>query len=361
MIMQKKKVFFIVTAVALALGSCSNDEDLGTPSGTTDKPIEFRTVSDEKTTLRAAVTDTDNILSFTVTGWWTAPVGATESSAYLFNAEGITRGEDDNWAYLPVRYWPTAGDVDFYAYSPSSSRNVTTGIKDYAAGGTIAYEVPPVSKNNAQEDFLVAKAMGKTSGTVTLNFHHALSRIKFNGKTTRTDITYVVKEIELVNLYESAELDFVKITEAGSITYTPGTPVQPWTDHAGITNYAVDMGDSPIYLLSNDYSSLLGETNAILVMPQETGYYYDTDPAVENKFAIKVSYQAFADGIYYAGDEGVYEDRYYPVLLADGSPITFEMGRQYTFNLIFGDEAGDDISFTVAVGSWDVVNNVTPE
>lgn len=378
-----KKVLLFATAVALMLGACSNDDVIDSGAENTGSAIEFRTVSGEKSTLRAAITDTDNILSFTVTGWWEAPAtGNTAGSDFLFNAFGITRGEDNSneWSYSPVMYWPTSGTVDFYAYSPASSRNLSVGLAGYKSGDSITYTVPVIKENNAQEDFLVAQntaikadtAKG-TSATVTFNFHHALSRVKFYGVTTREDITYIIDTIKLVNLYQTADFDLDSIA---GITQSNGTAldytnvVQPWKNHAmhnALTNYVVDMGGSPIYLKYSDpaslplvYTSLLGETNAILVMPQTTGIFdgkvFGTAaPATTNTFAIAVSYKAFgSDGTYYAGNANRSEVKYFavPDPRVPTNPITFEMGRQYAFYLKFGEEAGNSIAFALTVQGW---------
>lgn len=345
-----RKLFLFVPTIALALASCSNDEDLGFVNNNTGNAIEFRTLMDKSSNSRAAITDETSILSFTLTG---IKKKGTDDDGYLFNAFGITRGEDANnkWDYTPKRYWPKDRTVDFYAYSPSSSKNITAGqgLADYVKEGTITYTVPQISKKDVQEDFLVAKTEGKSSGAITLNFHHALSRIMFLARTTQKNVTYTIDKIELVNLYETGKLNLsdTGIKETGALTY----PYQPWTDHSSLKDYAIDMGESPVYML-NDYASVLGESNAVMVLPQATTLYSGTGtPASE--FAVKVSYKAFVDDIYYAGSKTQSEVKYFPVKdPATKSAIVFEMGRQYNFFLEFGDEVGEAISFNVGVSDW---------
>lgn len=262
-----KKLFLFVTAIALTLASCSNDKEVETPFTDNSGVIEFRTLTDKESKsghTRAAITDETNILSFTVTG---IKKEGVNDDGYLFNGFGITRGEDNSWDYTPKRFWPKNRTVDFYAYSPSSSRNVSTGITGYT-GGSIAYTVPKIEKTNAQEDFLVARLtnMDESKGAVKLNFHHALSRIMFFARTTQSNVIYTIDEIELINLYTSGELDLTdaRIKETGSLNYS--SPLQPWAETGAKDNYTVDMGNSPIYLLT-DYASVLGETNAIMVLP----------------------------------------------------------------------------------------------
>ncbi|NDV59143.1 fimbrillin family protein [Bacteroides sp. 519] len=361
-----RKLLVFATAAVFILGSCSNEDELAKTGTDNGSAIEFRTMMD-KGANRAAVTDPGNILSFTVTGKWSEATGAHDM--YLFNAFGITRGEGADWAYTPKRYLPSEGTVDFYAYSPASSKNVTPGkgIKDYAnPNKLIEYTVPTIKENDAQEDFLIAKRIGignsKTGNTtVKLNFHHALSRVKFHARKTKKDITYVVGKVALVNLKPTGTLDLTSayITEDGAIDHT--STAASWTATGTEINYEVDMGKSPIYLTFNDnkpataddYSSLLGATNDILVMPQPTTLLASTAPTAAKEFAVYIEYKAYKGGTYYAGDTDRWEEVYFPVSGDVGAGIEFKMERQYNFFLTFGDEVGGPISFEVNVTGWD--------
>lgn len=353
-----KKLFLFASAIALVFASCSNDEDLGGSAGAGDGAIEFRTLMNKPSSnLRTAITDETSILSFTLTG---IRKGGDYDGQYLFNGEGITRGEDGKWNYNPKRYWPKGETVDFYAYSPSSSKNVTTGITDYTSTKSITYTVPQISSKDAQEDFLVARTTGQDGGTngiepVVLNFHHALSRVMFFARTTQENVTYTIDKVELVNLNETGTLKLsdTKISESGSLDYT--STLQPWVSTGNKVSYTVDRGESPAYLL-NEYASVLGQTNAVMVLPQATTKYDGDGKTVPGtgKFAVKVSYKAFAGGIYYAGTATKSAEKYFAVNDPSdvSKAITFEMGRQYNFYLEFGDEVGKEIDFSVRVSNW---------
>lgn len=368
-----KKILLIATTVSLLFASCSNDDviEAGTDNGNTSE-IGFRTLIDKDT--RASITTTDNITSFTVTAWWDkinakppVPVygGTAAEGAYLFNAYNIARGEDDGnkWDYNPKAYWPAAGKgtVDFFAYSPASSVNITDkkGIADFKGASTpIEYTVPAISEDGKQqEDFLVAKTLGLSSGKVTLDFKHALSRVKFFARKGNPDVTYTIGKVELVNLASTANFNYTTIDD--------DTESVKWTGHsAKNTSYTADMGDSPI-MLSYDadptkYSSILGDVNAIMVMPQETELSITgTTAPASNKFAIAISYKAYIDDYYYAGKPNEWKTKYFavPASTTSGS-ITFEFGKQYNFNLTFGDEVGDAVTFEVATSDW---TDTTPE
>lgn len=392
------KKLAIMAAVGIsALTACTNEDSI--PGvGENGKEVAFRTVTDKGT--RAAVTDATNMLSFTVTGWWdqdgSKSYGNTATGSYLFDAKDITRGEagTTDWDYTPKRYWPIAGTVDFFAYSPASSKNLIKGMKGLVkATPEIKYTVPAVGENEAQEDFLIATLLDKKSGKVTLNFQHALSRVKFEAKKAVNDIEYLIDGIELVKLNSTAEIDITALNgssesvfpSTGGFTYVPATPLVMWKNHATLADYKVDFSTSPVAVKYNDYTSVIGVTNGLMVMPQATTLgevYSKTDiedkgitfaevatpvTGKENCFYIKVSYKAFqgtGDEIfYYAGSATSSKEMYLPVKdpLDVGKGLTFEIGRQYTFRLTFGDsssgtgEFGDAIDFGVTVAPWDDV------
>jgi len=392
------KNLLLATFTTLVICSCSDDK-VTSVSDYSNKVIEFTTLID-KTESRASITDPSNILGFTITGWW------EEGQQYLFNAFDITRGESSKnmWEYSPPRYWPSVGYVSFYAYSPASSCNVTRGLYDWNPYSDldpkITYSVPTTNQfvhttneYQSQEDFLVAvtKEMNATnSGAhVTLNFQHALSRVLFQAKKPNDYITYIIYDIELVNVYNRGTLTLRRpttyyisdgIPEAGGFGYgTAGdNPLTLWeSDYSSSkTTMAVDMSNSPVYILSDEYTSVIGETNALMVMPQVTvlgsiyveGSYQTTfenlytpiNPSfdADGEFYVKVGYKAFqGEGdyrVYYAGSNTNHKYIYLPVEdpLRTGEPFAFEIGRQYTFNLTFGHEISTPIGFDVQVQEW---------
>lgn len=382
-----KKLIFAVAIVAVSLTACSNDKTIS-KAATQGKAMEFRTVTEKS---RTAVTDEANMTSFTVNGWWdydnSNTYGDDTKGTYLFDAFDITRNETGvtDWDYNPKRYWPATGTVDFFAYSPASSINVTKGLLGYSStDARISYKVPSPAENNPQEDFLVATKFDMTTGAVVLNFQHALSRVRFQAAKNIEDIEYQIEGVSLVNLSSTADLEITSTTntfpETGGFTYGT-TPIIYWAGYnAATTDYAVDFSGSPVSVKYSDpagtmtYTSIIGATNALMVMPQQTvlGEVYTkatADPATDNimtpttgnedDFYIKVSYKAFQPNgkgglIYYAGSETACKEMYLPVAVG-GNALAFELGRQYTFNLLFGtgSQLGDAISFDVSVQAWD--------
>lgn len=407
-------------AAVVTLGSCSNDTELDNNRVKNEKEIGFRSLIDKGSNTRVTVATGNNILGFTLTGWWdrtdkissvgglapgdgtdatvadavTNAIASADANEYLFNAVDITRRETGitDWTYAPKRYWPAddiiGGGVAFFAYSPASTKSVTQGLHGYT-GGVLEYTVPNPdrveARENAQEDFLLARTnpknpdgSAKNSGDVALNFVHALSRVRFFARTTNTNLTYIIGGVEMMNLAMTGEIDMKKIPADGSITYddfsSSSTPVTLWGNIGNSKNIGIDMGESPINLLgigsdASKYYSLHGESAALMVLPQTTelGAIDKDDPSNNTGFLIKVSYKAYLNNpntdTYFAGGKDYYEDVYFQVIDnqrsegAISTPFTFELGRQYNFCLEFGSEAGKEITFDVNVGAW---NNADP-
>lgn len=388
-----RRMLMLAASAAVMLTSCSNDKEIGDLEEKNGGEINFRTLIDKGAESRATVTNSENILGFTVTGWWDKTAGGNDlviggtadKGGYLFNAFDLTRREaiekGTPWDYDPKIYWPSSGSgVHFFAYSPASSKNVNKGINNYQANQQLEYTVPDPGKTEAQEDFLMTKTgVLNKEKTVKLNFAHVLSRATFSARKTNKDMTYLIKSVTLVNIKKSGKIKYEVIPSGGSFAaeYTKALDedkgVVHWTDHAtpngGNDNLSIDLGETPAFVRYDDegtFYSILGETNALMVLPQTTKIWDDSQATFTAKgFAVKVEYKAYIDvndpGTYYAGapdGDNEWKTVYFPVLDKDlskeGSPVahTFEIGRQYNFALTFGSEAGGAIGFDVSVGDW---------
>jgi hypothetical protein len=379
----KKKFFLMLLVISVITSACVHDDLSDNEKGFTANAISFRTLTDKPT--KATVTDITNILSFTVAGWWDKTDQTTtfeyssdlDEGQWLFDGAPVVRSEGGaSWEYAPLRFWPTLGKVHFVAYSPASSVNVKKGLRG-TTDEIIEYEVPGISMNSGQEDFLVAQNNGQKEGQVTLHFQHALSRVLFQAKDATSDINYTIESIELVNVYTRGKLD-LNAQEIGSgFSYDDSSkPVLTlWTDLSEPGNVMVDHSSAPI-LLTDEYQSIGGVTNALMVLPQtttlgavETSGSNRNTPTNSNyvsdgEFYIKVNYKAYVgegtNKIYYAGSNSKSKGMYIPVKdpVRTGDAFSFEAGRQYIFQLTFGEPGtpGSDINgaieFEVTVQAW---------
>ncbi|GHT06666.1 hypothetical protein AGMMS49525_15170 [Bacteroidia bacterium] len=201
--------------------------------------------------------------------------------------------------------WPVKDSVDFFAYSPASSVNVTTGLKQApsvtippATGPEIKYTVPGWNGVDQQEDFMVTKSVDLTfasSPTVQLNFKHALSRIVFKAQNQNKNKTYLIKELALS-----------KLKSKGTLNILDSVP--------------------------NAALSLYGTVAEVATTPADATYLYATIVEVDYLTNDTVNKRQV---VFRLHD---------PANKAQG--IVFEAGRQYTFLLTLGLD-GAEIAFSI--------------
>jgi hypothetical protein len=207
-----------------------------------------------------------------------------------------------------------------------------------------------------QEDFLVARNMevAKGTGTVELQFQHALSRVVFNARSATSGVDFIVKDVALLNLNSTGTLNFETATlipEDAGFTYseTSGTNIALWDPVSSSTDYELDMGGSkPLAAYGDTYTPLHSETNAMLVMPHATtlGAALATDSAT-TAFYVRLKAET--------SDGQPIPDVYLAVKDVKGGEmgIVFEAGRQYTFNINIAATLSK-MSFSVVVSDWNV-------
>lgn len=196
-------IFELAALAALTFASCSSEsvEDFfegGGNQASQQVAIGFdgylgRSAVDT----RGSVSSTEAIqaknVGFGVFGNYTSESGVSSSSVLLFNNQHVTF-ETSKWTYSPVKYWPTAGHIDFLAYAPYGSNTKLTNNKD------LVFSVNSVVKD--QIDLLWANAADKTKTTEKVNFafKHALAKIGYSvkSKANYASTTITVKSIKLV-------------------------------------------------------------------------------------------------------------------------------------------------------------------
>ena len=352
-----KKKFFSLSLLAAGLlaMSCSNDLEKDPAVTGGDHTITFKTWSNKTLQTRArAVTTASTISDFAVLAINPVP-GATL-------IDGLEVTGNPTWTYgTSPAYWPDVDPVNFYAYSPSAAAGVTnsgsgsttalTGQTETAGQPGLEFELPTTIA--AQEDLLVSRHTGTyaSEGTtgVPLNFHHALSRIKFEAKSESSQ-AFVVRSIVLKNLKGKATLDLnglpaddatfpypindATLTSAGYQTY--------WVpDGSTIISLTADLTDGDV---AGDlaYHEVVGNDDAIYVITQtnvkNSDYPYSTKLAggagsgSSTDFYIEITYAEDNGGGSY-GNDITYAVPVKAIVGSnpDASSLAFEIERQYTF------------------------------
>ncbi|GHT01205.1 hypothetical protein AGMMS49525_01290 [Bacteroidia bacterium] len=144
---RKKQLFFSLLGMVALSSSCATDLYQSNPLQSSEREISFKTFADKQ--LRASVTTAGAMTSFTTSAWShpDAAVSAADPyNGYVLNGVTVTRSEGGaSWDYFPKANRPARDSVDFFAYSPASSVNVTAGLKQAPSVTTL---LPPVPRLN---------------------------------------------------------------------------------------------------------------------------------------------------------------------------------------------------------------------
>ena len=175
----------------------------------------------------------------------------------MYNVKA-TKGDatSTNWTTAKPYYWPTGKTLNFYAWYPYNSKNLTIPNDNNVAGTELSYEIPELVAD--QEDFMMSNGRNLTeSGTaVSLHFYHMLTAVKF--KTGNNIPACHIKSITLKN---------VKYKGTHSFQAT-GSGILPWTLDADTKSFTLSVNQD---IAMNTETILTEEGKTFFMMPQELG------------------------------------------------------------------------------------------
>ena len=351
-----KKLIVLFSAVA-ALAACSKNEVVPAVSG---ENVEISYKVAPRTKADPQAFDTHNVFAswayYLPSGKWDENWNVrTNAKEYISNSEisfnnGVWKNKDISY------YWPKGGSLTFFAYSLNRNNLIlehngghTYPIACHNAADAYGINATIDLKENKNLDLLVAEiATDKTqnekiyslNGVPTL-FKHKFSRIQFAAKKKEEykGATITLNSITFNNVaYAGHYSQFNK--EEGDDTFTqdyckagdPRTSLVYTT-----TDFEVTSATKYVPVKETD------ETNYIY-MPQDF-----TNVTEEGKIAtIEVKYTVtFKDGI---------SETYIKTLNVKDIFNSWEIGKRYTFNLIF---SLNEINYAPAVGEWeDEIKNI---
>ena len=202
-------MFLLGVAVA-ALASCTNEEVVSVPE---NAAINFTGAFVDKAT-KADVT-TDNIAKFWVFGSY----GTTPTE--VFNNVGVNKPTGTgNWQSEETEYWTTGNAYEFGAYANgTSSLTTTTQVSFSAADKKLTFTNYEAGANDLIASTTSVSALDNVNSAqpVPFTFKHMLAKVKFTFKTTATDYTMKVEDLQINNAIKTC---------TGS--YTGGTPTISW-------------------------------------------------------------------------------------------------------------------------------------
>lgn len=360
-----------VAVVATVFASCSNEEELANVGKSESNAIRFAGISGLSDT-RTTPIGTHNLTStnFDVMAFMS-------SDNALFMGGKHEAGHSDQgvkivynttaWDYDDpdkVAYWPTSGDVDFYAVSPAITNDLVLnhyfGYDMTSAAKTISYTtVDEYDSKGTNHDVMYAVTKGRNkenNGTkpVQMNFKHILSQVVFKAKTTSSILEVDVDSVKIHNFVLS-----------GKFTLPAGEPaMSDWKlSPAAKGAYTVKLNAANVKT-KNAVVNLSDMNSPLMLIPQKLTKWstYSAGTAVSIPEAdkakecyLEISMKLKQNDSYLIGSAAEYKTVYVPF----DNPTGWEPGKRYIYTLIFGggyDDQGEPIlspiTFNAATADW---------
>lgn len=347
--MDKKFFMGIAAMAALTLVSCSSD-DLNSLSDNSSKneAISFDGYCGRSAVAvngsRGSVVDIqalqESTEGFGVFGNYSSTAEGTPAYGNsLFNNQQVTYDKTKSkWTYSPLRFWPTQGHIDFFAYAPYDRQYDNIVTKD---NQKLTFTVDSNIEN--QKDLLYANAVGQTKDNISsagnkvnFQFAHALSKLGY--------------KVKLSGDYSSnATFNLTKITLAGSPDGTTKAFYTLGKIDLSKTNTALDLWSE--YATDKQNFDWFSGSSTVT----GTDLKHPDDNRVENKDYLFVIPQKFK-----TGTDKLYVIVTYTITYKNDTqnPITntvykqlsndFEPGKAYMINLTLG----LPIEFDATVTDW---------
>lgn len=181
------RLAFYVLIAQLVLSGCAG-EGVEETSSSSSSEINFDAYVGRNASTRSNITD----IKFLQSGEWNAGFGvfARYGNTHLMDTEHVT-WRVDHWGYDHIRFWPSSGTVDFYAFAPYSPQVRMDKLPDYLADKLVdkthskdeTYIDFP--SNMSPVDLIWANQPDQTApkspnSKVKFKFKHALVRLGFD-------------------------------------------------------------------------------------------------------------------------------------------------------------------------------------
>ena len=354
-----KKLIVLFSAVA-ALAACSKNEVVPAVSGE-NMEISYKVAPRTKAEADPKAFNTDNVFA----SWaYYLPKGKSwetdSKDAQIYfgeeSAHGVKISYDKNkevWKnQTNSYYWPKEGNLTFFAYSLNSdflTDKLGTDTHFYCTKNESQYGICGALNldTHPNTDFLVADiAKDKTANETAYKFNgvptlfkHKLSRVKFavKKKSDYPGATITLNSITFKKLVNYMVYNQYKINKDGSIT--PDSITHTILDKTPRSDQEYTKTDFEVS--SSTAFDPVPDANEVryIYIPQN---FKDEIATIEVKYTVTLK-------------EGISET-YTKTLKVKDIFDSWEIGKRYTFNLIF---SLDEINWAPAVGDWeDEIKNI---
>ena len=215
------RLAFYVLIAQLVLSGCAG-EGVEETSSSSSSEITFDAYVGRNASTRSSITD----IKFLQGSVWNAGFGVfarynhidgTISS--LMDTEHVTWREN-HWGYDHIRFWPSNGKVDFYAFAPYSEQVKMGSLPDSLvnqADSNSPNTYIDFPSNWSPIDLIWSKQPDQTAPTspdskVTFQFKHALARLSFDITAPNLEDGTVIK-VQRVRLYGVSDFKGVFVME----------------------------------------------------------------------------------------------------------------------------------------------------
>ena len=331
-----KRFFFSLIALSAAAIGCTQSAMLETPDlGGTEvsfSPYTGRTPESKATSIEN-VAGLANGGGFNVYCFLNQE--GKEPTVYLDNEKVESKDNGSTWAYTNLIYWPTAegSSLDFVAYSANGVGKGLSGVSEDGFTFTVANDIA-----NQIDLLATAYQAGNTlagGSSVTLKFHHLLSRVGFKIQASQTDDNRKIKITNLAlkgKMPKVGTLTFADFTATGSESVSPvlspSTAAKDYTDGYTLISTETEFASS-----TNVQDITFGNSGRyMMIMPHNN---------VDDDHYIEITY-AIGTGSKYSTANTVELDL--------PSDFTFVAGRAYEFVLQI---STSKLSFDIEEQPWD--------
>lgn len=364
-----------VAAVATVFASCSNEEELANVGKSESNAIRFAGISGLSDTRTTPI----NTTNLTTTNFDVMAFMSADNALFMGGKHELGHSDQgvkivyntSAWDYADpdqMAYWPTAGDVDFYAVSPAITDDLvhqgfkydmTSTLKTITYATVDEYNTTSrETKTNHDVMYAVAKGLNKTNNGTTavqMNFKHILSQVVFKAKTTSSILEVDVKSVKIHNFVHS-----------GTFTLPAGeSAMSNWsTSPDEAVSIATVKLNAANVKTNNAVVDLSDMASPLMMIPQQLKKWstYSAGTAVSKADAdnakecyLEISMKLKQNDSYLIGSAAEYKTVYVPFDNGTG----WEPGKRYIYTLIFGggyDDQGEPIlspiKFEAATVDW---------
>lgn len=183
----------------------------------------------------------------------------------MYNVKVTKNNASSGWSTETPYYWPIGKKLNFFAWYPYQSKNLTVPKENVVTKTHLFYEVPEQVAD--QEDFMMANSyqIEETNAAVSIRFEHMLTAVKF--KTSDDFPACTIKSITLKGLkYKGSHC----VPASGTIRY-------PFNMDDDTRNFTLNNIDKNITV--NTETELTGDGETFFMMPQS--FDENTDACLE--------------------------------------------------------------------------------